>query len=809
MKKCYNDVMANIEATGVDIVSGQPKPIIGGDTLTVPTGTLTVAGGSATTPTSIGGTLTITGGAGGTTSGAGGTVTVQGGLATSGAGGAITLNGRNGVGGSSDGGNTTITSGTAEGAGAGGIIQISSGTSPSGTSGTIRFSTGTTGAVAERARFAATGGTLLLGDGTLATAFGGTGNTAIPLILYSDNTSGTQQFISSFNTTAASGSSFVLSRARGTPAAPVTVSAGDSLGGVFFSGASSATTVNYVGQIAGEASTTGATAGFIRFFTSTASALVERARIADAGTLELGDGTAAAAIVGPGGFASQSLTSYRNSSNNAGFYSFSATADAGNIFNLARGRGTAAAPTIVASGDSIGVMQFIGFASAASTGVAASISSEIDGTPGLSDMPGRLILSTTLDGTATPVERMRINNIGTIFVGNGTLTSGFGGAGAATTSLHAYRNSTTSIRVASFTAASAIDSSYLILERARGTAASPAAVTSGDVIGGISFQGATTTTDGRTFVDIVCEADGIVGGLNDAPGRLRILTTPDGSGTPIERMRINNAGIVTIGNGESSVAPNAAIVQGTQFSGAGTGASLTIAGGPGGTTSGTGGELILSGGAAAAGASAGGATTVDTGWGSTSGNSGVLTIRTGQPGTTGASGAITITTRNGGSSSGNSGGITIRTGTVVSGTVGTVSLGVGGVNNWTITATGNLEKQVLGGYILTERVVTARTTNLSVPTAASRTTYSNEGAGGTVVFTLPTASAGLEYEFYVLAAQTLNVTANTGDTIRLGASVSASAGNITNAIIGGYVRLVALNATEWIASAPVGVWTVT
>jgi hypothetical protein len=41
---------------------------------------------------------------------------------------------------------------------------------------------------------------------------------------------------------------------------------------------------------------------------------------------------------------------------------------------------------------------------------AASISAFVDGTPGTDDMPGRLVLSTTLDGASTPTEALRITN---------------------------------------------------------------------------------------------------------------------------------------------------------------------------------------------------------------------------------------------------------------------------------------------------------------------------------------------------------------------------------------------------------------
>jgi hypothetical protein len=49
---------------------------------------------------------------------------------------------------------------------------------------------------------------------------------------------------------------------------------------------------------------------------------------------------------------------------------------------------------------------------------AASITAAIDGTPGTNDMPGRLVFSTTADGSASPTERMRIKNNGTINFSN-------------------------------------------------------------------------------------------------------------------------------------------------------------------------------------------------------------------------------------------------------------------------------------------------------------------------------------------------------------------------------------------------------
>lgn len=54
---------------------------------------------------------------------------------------------------------------------------------------------------------------------------------------------------------------------------------------------------------------------------------------------------------------------------------------------------------------------------------AASISAQVDGTPGTNDMPGRLVFSTTADGASSPTERMRITSAGNVGIG-GTPSTG-------------------------------------------------------------------------------------------------------------------------------------------------------------------------------------------------------------------------------------------------------------------------------------------------------------------------------------------------------------------------------------------------
>jgi hypothetical protein len=87
-----------------------------------------------------------------------------------------------------------------------------------------------------------------------------------------------------------------------------------------------------------------------------------------------------------------------------------------NLF-LAKSRGTTAGSNvIVQNNDGLGQVDFAG-SDGAEFVQAASISAQVDGTPGANDMPGRLVFSTTADGAASPTERLRINSAGNVGIG--------------------------------------------------------------------------------------------------------------------------------------------------------------------------------------------------------------------------------------------------------------------------------------------------------------------------------------------------------------------------------------------------------
>ena len=83
--------------------------------------------------------------------------------------------------------------------------------------------------------------------------------------------------------------------------------------------------------------------------------------------------------------------------------------------------------TVVQSGDELGTIFFNGADGTDVQSIAASIRSEVDGTPGSNDMPGRLVFSTTADGAASPTERLRIDNAGLVKIpDDGKVVAGAG-----------------------------------------------------------------------------------------------------------------------------------------------------------------------------------------------------------------------------------------------------------------------------------------------------------------------------------------------------------------------------------------------
>jgi hypothetical protein len=133
----------------------------------------------------------------------------------------------------------------------------------------------------------------------------------------------------------------------------------------------------------------------------------ERARIDSSGRLLVGTSTARANLFN---FALSAALQIEGENTNRRV-SIIGGSEGNPYLVFGRQKGTIGQNVIVSSGDAIGALSFQG-----NDGTdfveAATISTEVDGTPGANDMPGRLVFSTTADGAAGPTERMRIDSTG-------------------------------------------------------------------------------------------------------------------------------------------------------------------------------------------------------------------------------------------------------------------------------------------------------------------------------------------------------------------------------------------------------------
>jgi hypothetical protein len=235
---------------------------------------------------------------------------------------------------------------------------------------------------------------------------------------------------------------------------------------------------------------------------------------------------------------------------------------------------TVAAGAVVANNDGLGNITFVGDDGTDLGSRGAQISAFVDGTPGVNDMPGRLVFSTTADGDANPTERLRIDSAGTTTLTSAAATSPFiakistsevariDSSGRLLVGTSSGRNVGESLQanIQIETAGGApslsivnneneISSPSLKLGKSRGASnGSSTIVQSGDGLGAIIFAGADGTNLETPGAYIQCFVDGTPG-TDDMPGRLVFSTTADGASTPTQRMVIFNSGTVLMGNG--------------------------------------------------------------------------------------------------------------------------------------------------------------------------------------------------------------------------------------------------------------------
>ena len=269
------------------------------------------------------------------------------------------------------------------------------------------------------------------------------------------------------------------------------------------------------------------------------------------------------------GAETSSIRIYRNQSNqNAPTLDFGKSRGTGVLSN-----------TIVEDGDSIGTISWFAADGTDSDSRTAHIRSEVDGTPGANDMPGRIIFSTTSDGSAQPSERLRINSSGhLIFDGDSNTyihrpaSDTFAFVNGANESLRIatsdgkiYIGHTAAIPVSSTSSKIQIsgtsnatcsiainrysensNGNFIFFGKSRGaTVGTYTATANNDVIGSIRWCGSDGTDIAEGAAQISGEVDGTVSS-NIVPGRLVFKTAR--SGTLTEVMRMVNSGHVGINN---------------------------------------------------------------------------------------------------------------------------------------------------------------------------------------------------------------------------------------------------------------------
>ena len=198
----------------------------------------------------------------------------------------------------------------------------------------------------------------------------------------------------------------------------------------------------------------------------------------------------------------------------------------------------------VASGDNIGS---IVFAAADGTDVSsqcAEIKAQIDATPGSNDTPGRLVFMTASDGSNAPSERLRIDQQGRLIINHTSNIAPDGYASKLQLCDTSYQGSSVTIRRDQ----SNSSGPTVILAKSRSSSkGGNTIVQDGDDCGSIRWYG----NDGVDQSNEVCRIRGVVNGTpgsNDMPGALTFWTTPDGSNSTAERMRITSEGKIGIGH---------------------------------------------------------------------------------------------------------------------------------------------------------------------------------------------------------------------------------------------------------------------
>ena len=257
--------------------------------------------------------------------------------------------------------------------------------------------------------------------------------------------------------------------------------------------------------------------GYMQFKThDSGTAPQEWMRLTNNGTLQLSSHTGSFSDTTVGlGFYFQRIGTDGGKSSGC-FSRFSANASPSQLAFMKSRNATPGSHTIVQSGDKLGSIRFSADDGVNYNGQAATIDCEVDGTPGADDLPGRLIFSTSADGSDSPTKRLTITKDG-----------------------HLLTHAATDMGILTLRDANNEIPAILTLQRGD----SGDGVNNGDVIGTISFA----VNDG-TYASGIQTSRAEIRGVSQntsSAARLEFYTGPN-TAAVAERMRIAGDGTVGI-----------------------------------------------------------------------------------------------------------------------------------------------------------------------------------------------------------------------------------------------------------------------
>lgn len=208
---------------------------------------------------------------------------------------------------------------------------------------------------------------------------------------------------------------------------------------------------------------------------------------------------------------------------------------------MRKARGTLASPTAVNSGDGTGILIYNAYGGTNFRQI-ATIAAPVDTYTSDTNISGLLTFSTNSGGTAV-TEKMRIDAAGTVQIGTTTSAGKLTVYDATSNTVAVQGDAATNIQIQR--SSTDANNPTFAFRKTRGTVASPTAVATSDNIGAINYI-VYGGTNYRTVAQIQSIVEAYVSDT-DIAGYMLFRTSPPGTVSATERMRITAAGNVGVG----------------------------------------------------------------------------------------------------------------------------------------------------------------------------------------------------------------------------------------------------------------------